>query len=56
MLSCHVLEVSSVILSSWSEVFDKMMNHDFKEHTQKEVVTCMELGRWQAVKAAVMDM
>eukprot|EP00913_Durusdinium_trenchii_P025959 g24356.t1 len=31
-------KVSSVILSSWSEVFDKMMNHDFKEHTQKEVV------------------
>ncbi|CAK9116651.1 unnamed protein product [Durusdinium trenchii] len=31
-------KVSSVILSSWSEVFDKMMNHDFKEHTQRQVV------------------
>eukprot|EP00913_Durusdinium_trenchii_P014498 g13600.t1 len=31
-------KVSSVILSSWSEVFEKMMLHEFEEQTQGQVV------------------
>ena len=32
-------QVWSVILSSWSDVFDKMMNHDFEEKANGEVVS-----------------
>ena len=37
-----------MILSSWSDVFDKMMNHDFKEQTQKQVAARMYLPPWDA--------
>ncbi|CAK9101114.1 BTB/POZ domain-containing protein 1 (Hepatitis C virus NS5A-transactivated protein 8) (HCV NS5A-transactivated protein 8), partial [Durusdinium trenchii] len=31
-------KVWSVIMSSWSEYFDKMMSHEFEENTQRQVV------------------